>query len=891
MRTEQAGAVRLQDYKPTDYRIEQVHLDVRLQPEATRIIAKLAIAPRQDDGARHPLVLDGDQLTLESLTLDGMALPDTAYSVKPDRLEIFSPPGRAFELEIVTSTDPSANTKLMGLYRTAGTYCTQCEAEGFRRITYFLDRPDVLSVYTTRLEARKSDAPLLLSNGNLIASGDIAGSDRHFAVWHDPFPKPSYLFALVGGDLALLRDTFTTRSGREVDLRIYVEHGKEDRAGYAMDSLIRSMKWDEDVFGREYDLDIFMIVAVSDFNMGAMENKGLNIFNDKYVLADPQTATDQDYANIEGVIAHEYFHNWTGNRITCRDWFQLCLKEGLTVFRDQEFSSDERSRPVKRISDVRLLKAHQFPEDAGPLAHPVRPTEYSEINNFYTATVYEKGAEVIRMLKLILGDEGFRNGMDLYFDRHDGDASTIEDFLACFAEASGQDLDQFALWYHQSGTPSVSAQVERRANADEIVLSLTQSCKPTPGQDEKKPFHIPLRYSLLDPRGGHINAAPNTVNGKKAEIRDPATVLHLRDETATFQFTNVPHDCIVSLNGGFSAPISLDSGHDQASLAFIAQHDTDAFNRWQAMQSLCQSALSTGIAALRSGREFPDPTSLCDVATAIVGDPGLDPAFKALALTLPSEADIARDLGKDIDTDAVQEARWRLKSTLAASLRAARDRLEPDLAAKPGPFDPGAAEAGKRALLNLLYDYLGAEDGENRADAEAILLARFKSANNMTDRFSCLTTLVQSKFNAADEALDIFYQRYKNDHLVLDKWFMAQATAPGRETLERVRDLTRHPSFSYANPNKVRGLIGGFASGNQAEFNRPDGAGYRFVTEICTMLDKTNPQVAARLLSAFRSWRSLEEGRRAHAEAALQQLADGKPASPDVADIVQRCLT
>ncbi len=526
MRTDIAAPVRLEDYKPTDYRIDTVALDVRLHPESTRIKSRLRIAPREGTAPGTPLILDGDDLTLEGLSLDGMALLDTAYSASRDRLTLHAPPDRPFDLEIVTKTNPSANTKLMGLYRTDGNYCTQCEAEGFRRITYFLDRPDVLSVYTTRLEARRSDAPVLLGNGNCVETGKIDGTDRHYAIWHDPFPKPSYLFAMVGGDLGHLSDTFTTRSGRDVALKIYVEHGKEDRAVFAMDALKRSMVWDEKVFGREYDLDIFMIVAVPDFNMGAMENKGLNIFNDKYVLADPQTATDQDYANIEGVIAHEYFHNWTGNRITCRDWFQLCLKEGLTVFRDQEFSSDERSRPVKRISDVKLLKAHQFPEDAGPLAHPVRPVEYSEINNFYTATVYEKGAEVVRMLKTVLGTDGFRAGMDLYFDRHDGDAATIEDFLACFAEATGRDLDQFALWYRQSGTPSVAISVSRNEAADTMDVSLSQTCPPTPGQATKQPFHIPLTFAWLDPSGQPLNVAspdaPGSADG----------VLHLNDSKA-----------------------------------------------------------------------------------------------------------------------------------------------------------------------------------------------------------------------------------------------------------------------------------------------------------------------------------------------------------------------
>ncbi|MEP0453873.1 MAG: aminopeptidase N, partial [Roseibium sp.] len=541
MRPETAVAIHLEDYAPAPYQIDTVDLDIQLSPRSTDVFARLAVRRHEDTDPGAPLELDGDELELVGLTLDGMPLLENAYSATPSKLTVNAPPEEPFILEIKTRIDPDTNTELMGLYRSSGTYCTQCEAEGFRRITYFLDRPDVLSVYTTRIEARKGDAPILLGNGNPVNAGDLPGTDRHFSVWHDPHPKPSYLFAMVAGDLAHVADTFVTTSGRKVDLKIYVEHGREDRCAWAMDSLKRSMKWDEDVFGCEYDLDVFNIVAVSDFNMGAMENKGLNIFNDKYVLADPETATDQDYANIEAVIAHEYFHNWTGNRITCRDWFQLCLKEGLTVFRDQEFSSDMRSRAVKRIADVRLLKSHQFPEDAGPLAHPVRPRKYTEINNFYTATVYEKGAEVVRMLKTLLGPDGFRKGMDLYLERHDVDATTIEAFLVCFSEATATDLGQFARWYDQAGTPQVEVKSHYDTRAGELTLDISQSIAPLPGQASSEPAVIPLRFGLVGPNGEDMSF--DRVTG--ARLQEDVLILEEQNQSVTF--TGLKSRPVVSL--------------------------------------------------------------------------------------------------------------------------------------------------------------------------------------------------------------------------------------------------------------------------------------------------------------------------------------------------------
>src|SRR6201993_2799649 len=599
MRTEQGRPVRLEDYRPPDWLVESVELDVSLEPTATRVRAALTLRPNGNGAAPAPLMLDGEALTLRALKLDGAALPPEQFVATPDQLTIAQPPQRRFRLEIETVVDPSANTQLLGLYRSGAIYCTQCEAEGFRRITYFPDRPDVMAVYTTRIEAEKADAPVLLANGNLIESGAITGTTRHFAVWHDPFPKPSYLFALVGGALGHIEDTFVTMSGRRVALRIYVEPGKEDRAGFAMDALKRAMRWDEQAFGREYDLDIFMIVAVSAFNMGAMENKGLNIFNDKYVLALPETATDTDFAGIEAVIAHEYFHNWTGDRITCRDWFQLCLKEGLTVFRDEEFSADMRSRAVERIRDVRARRSHQFVEDAGPLAHPVRPELYHEINNFYTTTVYDKGGEVVRMIKALLGADLFRKGMDLYFERHDGEAATVEQFVKCFADASGRDFSQFMRWYTQAGTPEVVAAPHYDARTQTFRLDVKQTVPPTPGQPSKKPMVIPLALGLVGKDG---NDLPLVLEGEPIE----RGVLELTEASRSFVFTGISEPPIPSVNRGFSAPINLTLPIGNDDLRFLAAHDRDPFNRWQAVQTLAMSLLTANVAALRQGAPARD---------------------------------------------------------------------------------------------------------------------------------------------------------------------------------------------------------------------------------------------------------------------------------------------
>jgi aminopeptidase N len=880
MRTEEPRAVRLEDYRPPDWLVETVDLDIALAATATRVRARLALKPNPQAGAPAPLVLDGDGLRLVGVKLDGATLPTEHYMATPDRLTIAQPPQGPFQLEIETELDPSANTRLMGLYRSRATYCTQCEPEGFRRITYMADRPDVMAVYTTRVEAEKAEAPVLLANGNRVDAGDITGTGRHFAVWHDPFPKPSYLFALVGGDLACAEDTFVTASGRKVTLRIYVEHGKESFCTHAMDCLKRAMRWDEQAFGREYDLDIFMIVAVSDFNMGAMENKGLNIFNDKYVLASADTATDEDFARIDAIIAHEYFHNWTGDRITCRDWFQLCLKEGLTVFRDQEYTADQRSRPVKRISDVRVLRAHQFVEDAGPLAHSVRPGVYHEINNFYTPTVYEKGAEIVRMLKTWLGPEKFRAGMDLYFAREDGHAATVEDFIACFAEASGRDLTQFMRWYLQAGTPRVTARGAYDAAARTYRLDLTQTLAPTPGQPHKDPMVLPFTVGLVGPDGRDM---PLVTDAGRVEHG----VVALWQAAQSVTFKNLQARPVASLNRGFSCPINLVSDLTAADLTFLAAHDSDPFNRWQALQTLASRFLQESVAAIRAGKSVPTAAGLIEALASILADATLEPAFAALAITPPSDGDIAREIARDVDPDAVHAARTRLRAeagrTLGDVLVATIERTQTS-----GPYSPGAADAGRRALKNACLDLLVAS-----GDKAAIVRAarQFEAADNMTDRMAALSMLTLSDTPERATALDAFYRRFEHDPLVIDKWLTLQACIPEQTTLDRVRGLMQHPAFSLANPNRVRSLIGAFAQMNLTQFNRADGKGYAFVVDTVLALDERNPQVAARLMGAFKSWRNVEPNRRAHAEEALRRVAAASGLSRDVSDIVARALT
>ncbi|MFL5258405.1 MAG: aminopeptidase N [Hyphomicrobiales bacterium] len=873
MENETPQTIRLADYQPPEWLIDRVNLDVRLDPEATRITSRLELKPNPGCSAfSGQIALDGEKLVLEQASIDGQALAPDRYAVTPEKLVISGLEDRAFILELVTSCNPKANTELSGLYISNGIYCTQCEAEGFRRITYFLDRPDVMTRYRVRIEAPQSSSPVLLSNGNPVESGAIAGSDRHYAVWDDPFPKPSYLFALVAGDLGVVRDEFTTRSGRKVELRIYVEKGKEERCPWAMGSLKSSMRWDEEAYGREYDLDIFMIVAVPDFNFGAMENKGLNIFNDKYVLASPGSATDTDYVNIEAIIAHEYFHNWTGDRITCRDWFQLCLKEGLTVFRDQEFTSDLRSRAVKRIADVKRLRADQFPEDGGPLAHPVRPESYIEINNFYTATVYEKGAELCRMMRTLVGPDTFRKAMDLYFERHDGEAATVENLVRCVADASGRDMSQFFRWYEQAGTPEVLAKGEYDPARKTYALSLEQVTRPTPGQPVKEPLHMPLEIGLIGPDGRDL---PLDLEGRGV-LNEP--LIELKEAQTTYRFRNVAQKPVLSLNRSFSAPIRLTTNLSAADQLFLIEHDRDPFNRWEAAQTVARSLIE--------GSDGFDPSAYAAAIGNALDDQALDQAFKAMMLGLPSEAEIAAQIGKDVDPDRVHDARERLRANVGRALmprlEALWTRTETD-----GPYRPDPESTGRRALRYAVLHSIAAGDaGRGAALAKAVLA----DPPSMTDEIGALSTLVLLDRPERAEALAQFYDRHRDDHLLVDKWFSLHASVPLPATPQRVRELMEHREFKLTNPNRVRSLIATFAMANFTGFNAADGQGYEVVADTIIALDPLNPQVAARLATAFRSWQMFEPVRRARSEASLKRILAMPRLSRDTFEIVSKSL-
>ena len=881
MKTDTPRPILLKDYRPPNYLIDTVLLDVSLHATRTRVRARLKVRRNPAwPGNPGPLRLDGEMIELESVRLDGRQLGPREYQQSDQELVIGAPPAAPFTLETVTYCNPEANKALTGLYLSRGIYCTQCEAQGFRRITYFLDRPDVLATYTTRIEADRDEAPVLLSNGDPLERGTLEGGKRHYAVWRDPHPKPCYLFALVGGNLASYASDFTTASGRKVDLRIYAEPGKESRCAWAMDALKRSMRWDEERFGREYDLGVFNIVAVSDFNMGAMENKGLNIFNDGLILASPETATDATFAAIERVIAHEYFHNWTGNRITCRDWFQLCLKEGLTVFRDQEFCADQRSATVERIRDVRGLKAAQFPEDAGPLAHPVRPGRYIEINNFYTATVYNKGAELVRMLQTMLGREGFRKGMDVYFERHDGQAATVEDFVACFEDATAKDLQQFMTWYSQAGTPELVCQLKHDARAKTAELTVTQALPPTPGEHKKKPLHIPVRLGLLGGNGQDL--ALTLASGQQLEDG----LVEVRKRTETFRFRDVPSRPVPSLLRGFSAPVNLTIDLADADLQFLMANDSDLYNRWQAAQDYATRVLVDAVKAIRAGKRPAKPSAFVAALGVTLGDASLEPGFRAQFMFLPSESDLARVMAHDVDPLAIHKARKELRKAIGTThYRALADTYR-DYEPK-GPYSPAPEPAGKRALRNAALGYLASR---GRAEDIARVAAHFANARNATDEVSALAMLSELRSPERAKAFERFYQRWKGDHLVIDHWFAYQATSPLPSSLATVVKLTRHPLFSIKNPNKVRALIGTFAMGNPVNFNRPDGRGYEFLADRVLEIDAFNPQVAARLLSAFRSWKALEAGRRRLARKTLQRVAKAKPLSRDASEIVSRML-
>jgi aminopeptidase N len=873
--------VFLADYQPVPYLIEEVSLDFTLDPENTRVHARLRFRPNpasRETGV--PLALDGEDIILQSVSLDGRELAAHEYELRPPGLVIAGVPQAPFTLDVVNTCNPRSNTQLSGLYLSSGIFCTQCEAEGFRRITYFYDRPDVMARYTVRIDADKASCPVLLSNGNPGERGETSVSGRHYAIWHDPFPKPAYLFALVAGDLAAVHDSFTTLSGRKVELGIYVEKGKEDRCGWAMESLKTAMSWDEKRFGREYDLDVFNIVAVSDFNMGAMENKGLNIFNDKYILALPDTATDADYINIEAIIAHEYFHNWTGNRITCRDWFQLCLKEGLTVFRDQEFTSDIRSRPVKRIADVKRLRADQFPEDGGPLAHPVRPASYIEINNFYTATVYEKGAELCRMMQTLIGEAAFRKAMDLYFERHDGEAATVEDFVRCMADASGRDMTQFFRWYEQAGTPEVVVSAKYDAAARTYDLTLKQVTAATPGQPDKEPFVIPLRLGLVGPDGSDL---PLDLEG--VGILNTGQI-ELAGRSRSFRFRNVPAKPVLSLNRGFSAPVRISGGASQKDRLFLMGHDSDPFNRWEAAQSAATSLVAATMRAMAGTGKMPPLTGFIDALRRILAAGDLDPAFKAAMLTLPGEQEIASAIGHDVDPARIHEAREQLRRQSALALLPELEALWQNTASTAA-YRPDPAGTGRRSLRYAVLTAICAGSPER-----GIHLARevLQSPPSMTDELGALMALSQIEGAEREIEIEAFYRRHHADHLLVDKWFGLQAQIPEIATAARVRRLMDHPDYRITTPNRVRALIGTFAMANPNGFNAPDGEGYRILADTVLSLDGRNPQVAARIATAFRSWRMLEPGRRTLVKRELERILATPQLSRDVFEIASKSL-
>ena len=889
MRTDTPQTIYRKDYTPPAYWVDTVEMGFDLDPETTHVATRLTMT-RNPASRDKNLVLYGEGLRLVQLRMNGKDVSKRGYALGNGTLEIFHPPEK-ITLEIETVTHPSLNTSLMGLYTSNDNFFTQCESEGFRKITFFPDRPDVMAKYTVMLRADKEKYPVLLSNGNLIEQGDL-GDGRHYAVWEDPFKKPSYLFALVAGQLVCQEETYTLQSGREVLLQVWVEEGNLDKTQHAMDSLKNSIRWDEERFGLELDLDRFMIVAVGDFNMGAMENKGLNIFNTKFVLANPRIATDSDYAGIESVVGHEYFHNWTGNRVTCRDWFQLSLKEGLTVFRDQEFSADmigtASGRAFKRIEDVRVLRQAQFPEDAGPMAHPVRPDAYVEINNFYTVTIYEKGSEVVRMYQTLLGRDGFRKGMDLYFQRHDGQAVECDDFRAAMADASGRDLSQFELWYSQAGTPCVKVETRYDEIAEIYMITLTQSCPPTPGQAHKKPFHIPVAIGLLDSSGRDIPLHLQGVEGGVEDEAPTTMVLELTEASQTFHFTHVLQQPVPSVLRDFSAPVVLDIEYDDAELAFLMAHDSDAFNRWEAGQRLAMRRMLVLTEKVRnqhvlSEAELEDSV-LNQAFQATLTDTGLDPAFCELALTLPAETVVAEQMAV-VDPHAIHTARRFLRRSLASALRV--DWLVAYQSNRtPGTYSPDAASAGKRALKNLALSYLAELDN---TDAHNLAQTQYDNANNMTDRLAALSALINSSAPGREEALTRFYEEFEHEALVIDKWFALQAMARTTD-VAAVRALMQHPAFTLKNPNRARSLIFSFCNSNPSQFHATDGSGYAFWTEQVIALNAINPQVAARLARSLDRWRKYAPDLQGKMRAALKQVADTKSLSKDVLEVVTKSL-
>ena len=869
----------LKDYHPPAFLIETVALDIDIHSDATVVRAVLAMSRRPSGAQDAPLKLHGDGLTLESVAIDGRLLTPSEYQLDHEYLTISALPAH-FTLTTVVRIYPEQNTQLMGLYASQDGYFTQCEAEGFRRITYFIDRPDVMARYTTVIHAERARFPLLLSNGNLDGSGDEAHG-RHWARWVDPFPKPSYLFAVVAARLDERDSDFITCSGRTVKLKLFVEPGKLDQCEFAMEALKSAMRWDEEVFGLELDLDQYMIVAVGDFNMGAMENKGLNVFNTKYVLARADTATDMDFMMLDRVVAHEYFHNWTGNRVTCRDWFQLSLKEGLTVFRDQQYGGDRYSHAVQRIQEVRVLRAAQFPEDAGPMAHPIRPESYIEISNFYTATVYNKGAEVVRMIHTLLGPQRFRAGMDLYFKRHDGQAVCTEDFVAAMQDASGVPLEQFKRWYGQAGTPVVTARGDYDAQTRRYTLDLTQECPATPGQEHKLPFQIPIALALLDADGHEV---PLRLAGEDSAVGN-ARVLSLTEAHTQWVFEDVTTRPVPSLLRGFSAPVVLRCDFSTADLAHLMAHDSDPFNRWEAGQRLALVVLLAAIAAIRAGRAPVWPEDFVAACARVIADAALDPAFAAEALSLPAAGYIAEQL-EEVDADVILAARLALRHHLATRLEVQWRALYAS-STGTGPYSPDPVSAGRRSLRNLALGFL--LELETPA-VQSLALTQLQSADNMTDAMAALAALANSDCQQRVTALRWFYDKWQNEPLVVDKWLAVQASSRLPGTLAEVRSLLNHPAFDKRNPNKVRALIGAFCQGNHVRFNAADGSGYTFAAEQVIALDPHNAQVAARMARSFDRWRKFDAAHQSHAQAALLRIRDTKGLSKDTYEVVSRAL-
>ncbi len=864
--------IYLNEYKVPPYLIDTVDLEIALGEDATIVTSKLIMNANTASTESNPdLILTGEMLELISIALDGKQLTAEQFQKTDASLTILSVPS-TFTLEIKTRIKPQENTALIGLYQSSGNFCTQCEAQGFRRITYFLDRPDVMARYTTKIIADKKRYPILLSNGNLVASEELSNG-QHSATWVDPFKKPSYLFALVAGDLDCMEDFFTTQSGRRVTLRIYVEHGNLDKCAHAMQAVKKSMRWDEEKFGREYDLDIYMIVGVGDFNMGAMENKGLNIFNTQYILAKPETATDTDYVNIESVIAHEYCHNWTGNRITCRDWFQLSLKEGLTIFRDQSFTADTTSPTVARINDVVDLRASQFPEDAGPLAHPVRPDSYVEINNFYTSTIYNKGAEVIRMQQTLIGEAAFRKGMDLYFERYDGQAVTIEEFVKSMEDASGMDLKQFRLWYSQAGTPVLDVTDHYDAEKKTYTLKIKQSCPPTPQQPDKKPFHIPVKMGLLDASGKEL-------------MHD---LLHIKQPEQEFQFTNINSKPIPSLLRGFSAPVKLNYDYSDSALQLLFKHDTDLFNRWEAGQRYTTKLILNLIQTYRANKPLVLPADYLAVFQHLLETMQDDKLLLVEMLTLPSEKYLSEQMAV-VDVEAIHHVREFVLKSLTQPLQAQLFDIYQKNHDSHAAREVTLEAVAKRHIKNLCLSYLMLLDDHEKY--KQLALNQFEAAlkTNMTDTMAALRSLVNIDCPEKEGALAQFYQQWQNDPLVIDKWFALQASSKLPDTLSRVKKLTQHPAFDIKNPNKVYSLIGAFSHRNLVRFHVANGEGYQFLADCVRKLDALNPQIAARMVTPLSQWQRYDSKRQHLMREQLEGILRAKTLSRDVGELVSKSL-